>query len=392
MVLNFGLRFDYWFPGAYVDDAVNDPNNTIISKDIKQQYLSQTHMFFGSRWKGRLSPRLGISHPVTDNQTLFFSYGHFSKLPRPTYVYSKLNGKGSLSSNQTIGNPSLNPETTVAYELGLRNQFTENDILTITAYYKDIFEYITSRTFTLEDQKYSNKKFNIYVNSDYARNRGLELEYTHRFSSSFKTTLAGTYSISTGKSSSATDALYNVTTNGLEASIKENYVSWDRPLQASLVANLNVKKNEPLFDLAPGILDDYSVFIRAFYQSGKRYTEQLANGLGTDGRPQYISDYVNPYQKVGEYWFYVNMNIEKYFDLSFAKLTVSVEIQNLFDNKNSQLINPVTGKAYEYGDPTPSSYNDPLYPELQGTISPYPYDPSRYMAPRNAKVGISLRF
>ncbi len=30
-----------------------------------------------------LSPRLGISHPITNNQTLFFSYGHFFELINP---------------------------------------------------------------------------------------------------------------------------------------------------------------------------------------------------------------------------------------------------------------------------------------------------------------------
>lgn len=392
MVLNFGLRFDYWFPGKFVDDAVNNPNIPLASEEIRQQYKDQTSVLFGRHWKGRLSPRLGISHPVSDNQTLFFSYGHFSKLPRPTYVYSKLTESSARSSAQIIGNPNLNPETTVAYELGIRNQITENDVLTVTTYYKDIFDYITARSVRATSVRFSRGSYTTYVNSDYARTRGLEVEYTHRFNANFRSTFSGSYSIATGKSSSATEALFNLTSGGRETSIKENFVPWDRPVQMQLTNVLNVKKNEPLYDFAPGILDDYSVYLRAFFQSGKRYTEQLYSGIGADGRPEYRSNVENPYQEVGEYWFYVNMNIEKYFDLGFAKMTLSLEVQNLFDNENSQIINPVTGRAYEYGDDTPLSYNDPRFPDLQGTISPYPYNPARYLAPRTARLGIALRF
>ncbi|MDP1677894.1 MAG: TonB-dependent receptor [Bacteroidota bacterium] len=391
MVLNFGLRFDYWFPGKFVDDAINNPNIPLASEDIREQYKGQTSVLFGRRWKGRLSPRLGISHPVSDNQTLFFSYGHFSKLPRPTYVYSKLTESSARSSSQIIGNPNLNPETTVAYELGLRNQITENDVFTLTAYYKDIFDYITARSVRSTSVRFSGS-YTTYVNSDYARTRGFELEYTHRFTSSFQTTFSGSYSISTGKSSSATEALFNLSSGGLETSIKENYVSWDRPLQAQITANLNVKKNEPLFEDAPLNFSDYNVYTRFFFQSGKRFTPQLYSGIGSDGRPEYRTDYTNLSQGVGEFWFYANLNMEKYFDLGFAKMTLSLEIQNLFDNKNSQIVNPITGKAYEYGDKTPLTYNDPLYPDLQGTVSPFPYNPARYLAPRNAKLGISFRF
>jgi outer membrane receptor protein involved in Fe transport len=392
MVLNFGLRFDYWFPGKFVDDAINNPNIPLASEDIRQQYRDQTTTLFGRRWKGRLSPRLGISHPVSDNQTLFFSYGHFSKLPRPTYVYSKLTESSARSSAQIIGNPNLNPETTVAYELGIRNQLTENDVLTITAYYKDIFDYITARSVRATSVRFSRGSYTTYVNSDYARTRGMELEYTRRFSTNFRSTISGSYSIATGKSSSATEALFNLSSGGRETSIKENFVPWDRPIQIQLTNILNVKKNEPLYDFAPGILDDYSVYARAFFQSGKRYTQQLYSGIGSDGRPEYRTDFDNLNQKIGDYWFYVNVNIEKYFNLGFAKLNVSLEIQNIFNNKNSQIINPVTGRAYEYGDDTPLSYNDPKFPDLQGTISPFPYNPARYLAPRTARLGIALRF
>jgi len=73
---------------------------------------------------------------------------------------------------------------------------------------------------------------------------------------------------------------------------------------------------------------------------------------------------------IGQYWFWIDLNFEKYFDLGFGRLVANVEVQNLLDRKNSQIINPATGRAYEYGDPTPNSYNDPLYPQLTGTISP----------------------
>ena len=91
MILNFGLRLDYWFPGKYVDDAVENPAVVTIPDETRDKYRENTLGWFGNRrWKARLSPRLGISHPVSDNQILFFSYGHFSKWPKPQFVYAKL--------------------------------------------------------------------------------------------------------------------------------------------------------------------------------------------------------------------------------------------------------------------------------------------------------------
>ncbi|HTR82421.1 MAG TPA: TonB-dependent receptor [Bacteroidota bacterium] len=390
MILNFGMRFDYWFPGKYVDDAIKNPDVPLASDAIRQQYLQNTFSFFGRRWKGRISPRLGISHPVSDNQTLFFSYGHFSKLPQPTYVYSKLTSSSAQSTEQTIGNPNLNPETTVAYELGLRNQITEDDVLTVTAYYKDIFDYITARTVQATSVRFSNGTYTTYINSDYARTRGLEIEYDKRIANNFHSTLSGSYSIATGKSSASNEAIYDLVTSGVETTIKENYMPWDRPLQASLNLTYNVPKNQPLFGFAPGVLDDYSVFVRLFYESGERYTPLLPAGLDDNGRQLYVTDYNNIDGSVGQNWFYVNLNIDKNIEYPGIKIALTFEVENLLNNKNSQIINAVTGRAFEYGDNTTG--NDPRYPQLQGTISPYPYNPARYLTPRTAKVGVGIQF
>ena len=392
MLLNVGLRWELWAPGKYVDDVAKDTSDAlIVSPALRQAYLDHTFSLFGRRFKARLSPRLGISHPVSDNQTLFFSYGHFSKLPRPQFVYSKLN-RTAVRSSLPVGNPDLNPETTVAYELGLRNQLSGSDVLTVTAFYKDIFDYITEQNVLREGGVGSGQYYTTYLNSDYGRVRGVEVEYKTRIGNWFRGAFSGSYTIATGKSSTPSENLVRLQ-QGLPENIRENYLIWDRPVQVSMNLNFTVPKDQPLFGVGAGILDDWNAFVRVFAESGKRYTPQILTGVdAVTGRPQYITDQNNVNGSIGEYWFYVDLNIEKVIDLGFGKLVASIEIQNLLNNVNAQIINPATGRAYEYGDPTPTSYNDPLYPQLNGNISPYPYDPSRYLNPRTFRGSLSFRF
>ena len=43
MILNFGLRFDYWFPGKYVDDAVANPDVVTIPDEVRDKYYEDTY-------------------------------------------------------------------------------------------------------------------------------------------------------------------------------------------------------------------------------------------------------------------------------------------------------------------------------------------------------------
>jgi outer membrane receptor protein involved in Fe transport len=392
MILNVGLRFDYWAPGQYVDDAVKNPAVITIPDQVRQDYLDKTYSFLGHRWKGRISPRIGVSHPISDNQMLFFSYGHFSKRPKPQFVYAKLSPTAAQSSFQKFGNPDLNPETTVQYELGLQTQFSNNDVLTFTAYYHDIFDYASTKSAKITSARLSNTNYITYVNQDYATSRGIEAEYRKRIGKWFNGSLSGSYSITTGKSSTPDQAV--LVAQGVDfESIKENYMTWDRPLQFNLSTTFNVRKDEPLFGFGKGILEDYSLYIHAFYESGKRYSPYIYLGTMTsNNRPDYEVDPKNLLSALGEYWFWIDVNFEKNFDVMGLGMVFSVQIKNLLDNKNAAIINPVTGRAYEYGDPTPLSWNDPLYPQLQAPIKAYPYDPSRYLAGRNIIFGLSLKF
>ena len=65
----------------------------------------------------RLSPRLGLSFPVTERDKFFFNYGHFSQWPRFAYVYPQLEAQ-TATEIQLLGNPNLDPKVTVEYETG----------------------------------------------------------------------------------------------------------------------------------------------------------------------------------------------------------------------------------------------------------------------------------
>ena len=390
MILNYGLRMDYWLPGKFVDDAVKNPEVVTIPDEIRSAYESDTYTIFGRNVKLSLSPRIGISHPVTNNQTLFFSYGHFSKRPKPQFVYAKLNPQTSKSTFQKFGNPNLNPETTVAYELGIRNQFTNDDVLTITAYYKNIYDYVATKSILVNSGRLIGQSFITYFNQDYSRSRGIEIEYKKRYSTWFNGKFNFTYSVATGKSNSS-DQGYVVATTGAPETIAEYYLSWDKPLQASANLFFNLEKGKGIYGFGRNILDDITLKTRMFFQSGKRYTQQLLTGTLENGRPEYTPDYDNINGEVGENWFWVDLDLEKYIDISSMQMVIGLYITNLFNAQNSAIINPVTGRAYEFGDPTPNYINDPLYPDLQAPLNPYPYNPSRYLTPRNIKFGISLK-
>lgn len=396
LVANIGLRFDYWFPGKYVEDAVADTNIVTISPATRLAFEEDTFGLFGRRWKGRISPRLGISHPVSDKQVLFFSYGHFNKRPKPQFVYAKLGKVSSRTSSPIFGNPNLNPSTTVAYELGVKNRFTEDDVLTITAFYKDIFDYITTVPVP-GTGRFRGQTFITYLNLDYSRVRGLEMEYRTRAGDRLSGSVNGSYSIATGKSSSPDDAALVQRGDRPERKITEDFLVWDRPWQGSLNFNYRISKGNSPEVFGITLPDKWNVNFRYFAQAGKRYRPVVDTGdTLANGRPQFTRDIDGDgynddiYANVAEYWAWANLNVEKWFDVGGIEFSVLLEVKNLFNKKNSNIINPVTGRAYEYGDPTPSGWNDPLFPATQAPVRPFPFNPARYLNQRNVKVGVNI--
>jgi outer membrane receptor protein involved in Fe transport len=395
LVLHYGLRAEAWAPGRLVDEAIENPAIVTITEQQRQSYRQHTLPAFGLRWKLRLQPRLGIAHPITPTQMLYFNYGHFAKLPRPQYLYAKLSPQAASSSYQRFGNPDLNPETSIAYELGLRNQLTSNDVLSLALFYRDIFGYVQTRPVRVNNPRFAGGSFITYVNADYARARGIEIEYRKRVGQWMELTGSLSYSIVTGKSSSADQGLL-IARGLVPERLSESPMPWDRPWDFQLTLWLQIPKGTAPLGLR--VLEDWNLWTRLTLRSGRRYTPALPVLDPTtgqqrrlpNGRPLYELDENNPYGALAQTYRWWQLALSRSFRLPAATVQLRLEVLNPLDWKNPAIVNPVTGRAYEYGDPTSVTWNDPLYPDVQPPLEPYPFNPARYEQRRSLRIAIEV--
>ena len=83
-----------------------------------------------------LSPRVGISFPITQNSKLYFNYGHFREVLSPTTAFGIRQSR--TSGIDYIGNPNHPMMQTVSYELGFDQNLLDQYLLRISGFYKDI--------------------------------------------------------------------------------------------------------------------------------------------------------------------------------------------------------------------------------------------------------------
>jgi outer membrane receptor protein involved in Fe transport len=384
-----GVRFNYWAPGKFADDAVENPDAPVLDA-VRDAYRQATTPLLGKRWKARILPKLRVSFPVTANNVLFFNYSHAMRLPHPRFLYAGLDPvyqDRSFLSN--LGNPNLNPEVTVSYELGLKSQLTKDMALTISAFYNDKFDYIVSRLIEVRDQTGRFVEKTFFINQDYARIRGLEVALTRRMGKWFTGTVSGSYSIATGKSNSAAESALQIKQFGFVNATKEQYLAWDRPLDLKL---LMIFKPDASVSIGKYSLEGWRATFSTTYKSGLRYTPFQLKGYSDAGRPLYERIDDQPFSKVGAPWFWADLMLSRDFEIKQkAKLSFSVELTNLFNTKSAAIVNGVTGRGYEFGDPLPEGFRDPLFPDPQDNGTP-PFNPARYLPPRHLMIGASFSY
>jgi uncharacterized protein (DUF1800 family) len=134
-------------------------------------------------------------------------------------------------------------------------------------------------------------------------------------------------------------------------------------------------------------------FVSVSYQSGFRYTPQQRSGENNLGRPLYDPVLNQFLEERATPWFNADVKLNKtfYFKDAARGVTLSLEGRNVLNNRNAQIINPVTGRAYEEGDDVPNNWRDPRFigPEESGAP---PNNPARFLAPRQVLIGVRFRF
>jgi outer membrane receptor protein involved in Fe transport len=395
LVASVGGRFEYWAPGKFVDDAVANPRSP-IREEIRQSYLDNSFKIGGLRYKFRFLPKISASFPIRENQMLYFNYGHNTILPHPSFIYPGLDPfYQDRSTIANVGNPDLNPEVDISYEIGLKTQITSNDAFTFSAFWKDKYDFITTANVFIADGTGREVARTIRINSDYARSRGVEFGYIKRIGNWYNGQLSYTYQVTTGQSASANDKLKELLASGASEDTREFYLPWDVPhnLKTNHIFKIDTKNG--LFNKK--WLNKMSIYLETNLRSGVRYTPFIFDRTDVNiGRPIYVQD-PNPdarWSKVGEYWFWTDITFTRWWKLKGkSQVNFSVQITNLFDNKNATIINPVTGTAYSFGQNVPDSWVDPRYrdPRL-GVTGPTPTNPARYMAQRHIMFGIAVKF
>jgi len=191
LVVRPGIRFDYLDSKAKVRAY---PESLGARPEIADSLLPVSPKF-------RLSPRLGLSYPITERIKFRFSYGHFFKNPSFNNLYTyadrtaaEIRGRGNI----IVGNADMGAEKTIAYELGFDAQLSDIFQFDATAFYKDVYDLSGVRTVQALPQPYS-----MFYNVEYARIQGFEATMSKVLADYWSAKLGYTFTIAKGTASDA---------------------------------------------------------------------------------------------------------------------------------------------------------------------------------------------
>lgn len=374
MILNIGLRYEFF-------DAASEYNYN-LSKNLTDSLSGYMNAYLKSaEVKHMFSPRFSVSYPITDRGVIRFSYGHFYQIGSLEKLYENdLRWVANVSSIPTFGNPNVNPQKSIQYELGLQQQLTDDFKFDLTAYYKDVRDYIFTQTIYTSKAR----QYRLLTNLAYSNVRGVTLSLLKRRSADglFAATLDYTFQLAEGNRTEPQEDLFFSEASGKQTESFLVPLSFDR----SHLINGTFSLSDP---------NSWTVGVIYNIQGGTPYTPALPPSLST------ITYEQNSASKTIQWE--VDLKFEKYFQIGSLNYSVFLHINNLFDTQNDRYVYSSSGKALSNVE---QELNANQFNDLQTRIARgdlglinekylnqyFSIRPERVNLPREVRIGFSIIF
>jgi outer membrane receptor for ferrienterochelin and colicin len=365
MILNLGLRFDYFDPNAFVPENFEDPLKEAAKDPTSPLYQDPTTSAeeriknpTAANQAYKLSPRLGISFPITERDVFHVNYGHYFGMPNLGNLYDNYTW-ALLGAFRYLGNPNLKHEKIISYEAGIQHAFSDDVKLVVTGFYKDIADLVNKVRY---QDEVTGTPYWVNTNADFAAVTGFEVGVRTRRVFNSILYLNYTYSSAKGKNSDAEQAFLDDYRNRRPRT--DSFpLDWDVTHTLSLNYDFRIPENY----WGSQWTDDWGVNLVLTYNSGRPYTS--ANTV-----PQPYLPAVNDRRYPG--WTNVNTRIYKNFSLwGSMKFGAFLDVFNLFNNRVLRTI--MNEEQYDQG-----------FDEGDGTQN----IPWAWATPRTMRLGFELFF
>ncbi len=350
MIVNIGVRYDLFNSDYVVPSDLRDPT---------------TSAKFPAKSKIQISPRIGVAYPISDRGVLHFSYGHFFQIPPFQFLYSNPEFEVQTGGlNSIIGNADLEPEQTIAFEFGLQQQITDQIVIDVTGFYKDIKNLLGTEIIRTRQQT----RYARYINRDYGNTRGFSISIEKRpINDIVGVTLDYTFMVAEGNASDP-DAVFldNISVPPIESEIQQVPLDWDQRHTLNGTIFLGQKS--------------WSVGLIGRFGSGQPYTPTLF-GRRTTTFPE------NSEKKPLTYTF--DLQASKSFSVGNLDYTLFLKVFNLFDRRNAIEVFPETGRA---SDTVLPGREDIAKAVVVSTLDDFLNRPDFYSPPRQIRLGLGITF
>jgi outer membrane receptor protein involved in Fe transport len=344
LILNAGVRVDYLTTGT---QSYKDSRRLLINALGLVDSIS-----YGEQRKYAIvSPRLGWSFPVTDRTVFHAQFGKFVQLPQLDDLYDGYTAVGRFlqgGNARTMPNPNLKPERTIQYEVGFKQQIGDNASLGITAFYKDIKDYIQIRVqFPEPGRGYG--AFYELQNVDFGTTKGVNLTFNLRRTRRIAARLDYTYSKAMGTGSNSRDH-FDIAWQDQQM----RFPTIITPLAHNQdhVGNANIdirftKTDGPsIFGFRP--LADLGINLFFVTHSGSRYTKIEQGPLGLF--PQNAPRPIEALNSSTLPWYHrLDMKIDRTFEVAGLRVKPYIWVYNVLNRKNVVGVFQQTGMPQDNG-------------------------------------------